>query len=224
MDKKFSCIVPAYNEERYIGNVLEVLTEHPLIDEVIVVDDGSHDGTANVATKFKVSVISQKNQGKSASVINGIRAAKNDYIVLIDADLIGLTTEGVSALLDPVLNAEADISISLRKNSYLFYRMIGLDFVAGERAFKREFIEPYLDEISKLKGFGLEVFLNNKIIQEKLKIKVVYLKTLISPRKSVKIGFFRGRLDDLKMAGQILKTISIFDIVRQNVKMRSQRV
>ena len=224
MDKKFTCIVPAYNEERFIGNVLGVVSKHPLIDEVIVVDDGSYDSTASVAAKFNISLIAQKNQGKSAAVVNGVRSAKNDYIVLIDADLIGLTLEGLSSLLQPVLSAQADISISLRKNSYLFYRMIGLDFVAGERAFKKSFIEPHLDEISKLRGFGLEVFLNQCIVHEKLKIKVVYLETLISPRKSVKTGFFRGRLDDLKMAGQILKTISVLDIIRQNVKMLSQRV
>ena len=48
-----SCVIPAYNEAARIAGVLEAVTRHPLINEVIVVDDGSTDETPNVVAKFR---------------------------------------------------------------------------------------------------------------------------------------------------------------------------
>jgi glycosyltransferase involved in cell wall biosynthesis len=225
MNKKFSCIIAAYNEADRIGKVLEVATKHPLLDEVIVVNDGSLDSTATIVEGYQARLIDlPQNHGKGFAVATGVYASKNEFILLLDADLIGLTEEGITSLLEPVISGQADMSISLRKNSLLIYRLIGLDFVSGERVFDKKFIEPHLEFISKLPGFGLEVFLNKQIILNKLKIKVVYLSTLISPRKSMKTNFFRGAYADILMIGHILKVISVFELVNQNLKMLAQRV
>ena len=91
--KTISIIIPAYNEERYIGDllkrVLAVNTEGlDFKKEIIVVDDGSKDNTAKVVSEFKeVTLIQQKNTGKGGAVQNGIRSASGDYILVQDADL-----------------------------------------------------------------------------------------------------------------------------------------
>lgn len=91
----FSVIIPAYNAEQTIEKALASVvrqTKAELVREVIVVDDGSTDGTAACARAFRgqcsfpIQVINQKNAGPSAARNAGIRAASGDYIAFLDAD------------------------------------------------------------------------------------------------------------------------------------------
>lgn len=89
--KTVSVIVPAYNEESGIGPVLEqllhVLTASRLKYEVLVVDDGSSDGTAEVAAGYGVRLLRhRRNRGYGASLKTGIRNALYDVIAITDAD------------------------------------------------------------------------------------------------------------------------------------------
>ena len=121
--KKVSCIIAAYNESERIGGVLDAIENHPLIEEVIVIDDGSKDNTSEIVSKRKgVKLITlTKNRGKSFAVVTGIRESKHDHLFMLDADLVGLSADDVTRLIQPILNGEADISISLRNkiNTYL---------------------------------------------------------------------------------------------------------
>jgi dolichol-phosphate mannosyltransferase len=88
-----SIVIPAYNEEAFIGTLLErvlaVDTESTgFLKEIIVVDDGSKDGTSAVVARFpEARLIRQENQGKGRAVQRGIREATGDYILVQDADL-----------------------------------------------------------------------------------------------------------------------------------------
>lgn len=80
-------VVPAYNEEQGIGPVLEELRALGPEFEVIVVDDGSTDGTAAAVEKAGVQVVRHRaNRGYGASLKTGIRAARSETIVITDAD------------------------------------------------------------------------------------------------------------------------------------------
>ena len=219
--KTVSCIVCAYNEEARIGGVLTVLSSHPLLNEIIVVDDGSKDRTAEIARSFSgVTVISPgKNQGKSYALTEGLTAATGELILLIDADLLGLHPEDITALLNPVLSGATDVSISLRKNSLGIYKMMGLDFVSGERVIPRDLLGTKIAEIRALPGFGLEVYMNSLIIEKKLRLQVVYWDSVVSPRKSVKVGFWKGVLGDISMIQQIFKTVGLMTVLRQNYQL-----
>lgn len=86
-----SIVIPAYNEEKAIGKVLEdVLKNAPGDYEVIVVDDGSRDNTAKItrsAKSAKIRLIShQTNKGKPEAIRTGVHAARGKIIVLMDAD------------------------------------------------------------------------------------------------------------------------------------------
>ena len=76
--KKVSVLIAAYNEESRIAMVLSAVVDHPFIDEVIVVNDGSVDKTSDVIKRFNVELIENKiNMGKTLSVKRGLEKIKN---------------------------------------------------------------------------------------------------------------------------------------------------
>ena len=221
-----SCVIAAYNEEKGIGTVLQAAVKHPLLKEVIVVDDGSRDRTSEIVAQFpEVKLIRHPvNKGKSASVADGIAAAKGDYICALDADLIGITADSITRLIAPIKEGKADISISLRENCPWFYRPIKLDFLSGERVYAKKFLAEHLDEVRALRNFGLEVFMNRLIIRQKLRVIIVYLPGVISPLKYSKEGVWAGLKGDIGMARDILRTVSFYEFVSQIIHLMIQRV
>jgi glycosyltransferase involved in cell wall biosynthesis len=87
---KFSIIIPLYNKAPYVEKAIQsVLTQTYEEFELIVIDDGSNDGSLEKIQKFrssKVQIISQENQGVSITRNNGVKLAKYDYIAFLDAD------------------------------------------------------------------------------------------------------------------------------------------
>ncbi|MEU6192891.1 bifunctional polysaccharide deacetylase/glycosyltransferase family 2 protein [Streptomyces sp. NPDC047061] len=107
-----SVIVPAYNEKECIANTLESLAQstHPI--EVIVVDDGSTDGTSEIARAAadklgmpNVRVIRQENAGKPAALNNGVRNASYDIVVMMDGDTV-FEPDTVRHLVQPFADPE----------------------------------------------------------------------------------------------------------------------
>ncbi len=223
---KISCIIPAYNEGPRIKGVLDVVHDHPLVDEVVVVDDCSKDTTREIVRSFpRVKLISHsKNQGKSRAVMTGLKAASHEYLLFLDADLLGLDKQAVAKLIEDVASNRADIAISLRANAPLPWRLIGLDYISGERVFPKELITPHLEEVANLPPFGLESFMNNLIIKNRYRVKVVEWSQVHSPYKYKKSGFLRGLRDDFFMIYDILKTISLRGIVSQIVNLRALKI
>jgi glycosyltransferase involved in cell wall biosynthesis len=86
--QRVSVVIPAYNEAAIIGPILERVRQLPLVDEIVVVDDGSTDDTAAAVTRCPdVRLVRHPyNIGNGAAVKSGIRAASGDVIVLMDAD------------------------------------------------------------------------------------------------------------------------------------------
>jgi glycosyltransferase involved in cell wall biosynthesis len=223
---RVSCIICAFNEAPRIGAVLAVATVHPLLDEVIVVDDGSTDGTADVVKRFpSVRLIRcPVNRGKSAAMAVGISAAQNALLMLLDADLKGLASEHITALAAPVLNGTADVSLSLRQNSLLLFRAIGLDFVSGERVVRKELLSEALKEIHRLPRFGIEVFMNDLIIERRLSIAVTHWPKVSQARKTEKLGYWAGVRAEWRMIADLLKVSYPLALLSQTCHLFSLRV
>jgi len=180
--KKVAAIVCAYNEAPRITRVLKTLLASPYVSEVIVVDDGSVDGTAQVAALKGVRVlVNSVNKGKAYSMQRGVEATDAEVLFFADADLRGLTPEMVSSMITPVLLGHYAMFIGLRNR--VSERSISLFSVnSGERAvmrtlweavplqFKRQYrIEAGLNLIAKQQfgGFGSKVFNYNQTAKEK---------------------------------------------------------
>jgi glycosyltransferase involved in cell wall biosynthesis len=228
--KTISAIVPAYNEAPRIERVLSLLAEHPLINEVVAVDDASKDNTAEVISSLlskypKLRLVKHEvNQGKSAAVATGIRRASGDYIAFIDADLVGLGADDITKLIEPVTNGTSDVTISLRKNTPGPWKAIGLDYISGERVMPREFLLKICDEFHKLPRFGLESFMNKHMIREKSRIKIVNWDNVESPWKYKKDGLVKGVWGDAKMIMDIFRTITPVGPIYQIIRMKQLEV
>ncbi|MFQ3556222.1 glycosyltransferase [Streptomyces gramineus] len=107
-----SVIVPAYNEKECIANTLESLARstHPI--EIVVVDDGSTDGTSEIARAAadglgiaNVRILRQENAGKPAALNNGVRSASHDIVVMMDGDTV-FEPETVRHLVQPFADPE----------------------------------------------------------------------------------------------------------------------
>src|SRR6185312_5543225 len=209
---RISCIVCAYNEADRIQHILDAVYRHPMLYEIIVVNDGSTDDTeAMLADYPEIRVLSYSpNRGKTYAMEQGVAAAGGDYLMFLDADLAGVTPADVSALARPVANGLTDVSISLRANSLLIYQAVGLDFVSGERVIPAWLVADALVAMRKLPRWGAEAFINDRICREKLSIAVVKWPAVYNIRKHHKVGFWRGVLAELTMVADAFKVLNPF--------------
>ncbi|ALV30489.1 glycosyltransferase family 2 protein [Pannonibacter sp. Q-1] len=214
--EQFTCIVPTYNEAARIGRVLDIASRHPLVREVVVVDDGSNDGSADLArTRGLRTLVLPRNMGKATAVARGLELVHTSHVLLLDADLVGLTTADIDHLLRPVVTGTAIASISLRGNAPLAWRLLGFDYISGERAFPYDLVAKKLPEIENLPRFGLEVYLNELILANGEKIASVRWPGVVSPAKVTKRGTLTGLTDDVRMIADIYRTVGARRCIRQ---------
>jgi dolichol-phosphate mannosyltransferase len=124
--KRLSIVIPAYNEERFIGTLLERicsvdLAPHGLEKEIIVVDDCSKDGTADVAGRFPNVIVCrhERNGGKGRAVRTGIERATGDYVMIQDADL-EYEPQDYVPMVEALLSNKADVVYGSRYTKGLF--------------------------------------------------------------------------------------------------------
>src|SRR5512133_630689 len=111
-----TAIVCAYNEEKYLAGVLDGLLNTPTIQEIIVVDDGSQDRTAEIMgqhARFERihPIFLSPNRGKGYAMAEGAAAARGDILLYVDADLANWNPEYAMKTLTPILSAQADMVI-----------------------------------------------------------------------------------------------------------------
>lgn len=101
-------IIPAYNEEENIGNVINVCKKTKQVDEIIVVNNLCTDRTEEIAKKEGAKVVFCNKQGKGYAMEEGIKNAKNNCIVFLDGDINDYVDNVVELLAEPILSGKAD--------------------------------------------------------------------------------------------------------------------
>ena len=219
-----SCVVCAYNEADRIRNILDVIVGHPTLGEVIVVNDGSTDETEALIRSYPtIRVLSHSpNRGKTYALSRGIAAARYDHLMLLDADLAGITPADIDALAAPVMRGEAEVSISLRSNSLWVYRQLGLDFVSGERVVPKWLLKSAVEAMQRLPRWGGEVFMNEIFIRQGCRIAVVRWRRVLNIRKYQKVGAWRGAWAEAKMIADATRVLTPLGLITQNMRLLKQ--
>lgn len=209
--KRILATIPCLNEEISIGTV--VLQTKCYANDVLVVDDGSHDNTAKVAADAGATVISHpRNLGKAAGVMTAVRYAKEhdyDIIILLDGDGQHRPEE-IPAIVEPVLKDEADMVIGSRflggNGSIPLYRRLGQTFLtlltnatsahsttdsqSGFRALSRRAMEGLT---SDSEGYSIESDMISQLSKQGLKIQEAPITAVYDvPHKHKKNPFYHG--------------------------------
>jgi glycosyltransferase involved in cell wall biosynthesis len=203
---KVSFLIPAYDEAATIGEVLDRVARLDLDTQVIVVDDGSTDGTADIAEARGVTVVRQANRGKGAAIRAAIPLVEGEIAVIQDADMEYDPAE-VPALIAPILAGAADVVFGSRlsggrpQRAYLFWHLVGNRFLSlltdvlfnttlsdmetGYKAFRSDVLRS-LDLHEN--GFGIEPEITGKICRRKLRIyelPISYYGRTVSEGKNI---------------------------------------
>jgi glycosyltransferase involved in cell wall biosynthesis len=117
---RVAAIVPAYNEEETLAEVLSVLKATPRIHEILVVSDGSTDGTVEIARAAKLRAIHlRENHGKGTAMAVGVAHTDADILLFVDGDILNLTGSLLERLLEPVLAGTSDMNVGVRNRGDL---------------------------------------------------------------------------------------------------------
>jgi glycosyltransferase involved in cell wall biosynthesis len=206
---KVSAIVPAYNEAERISAVIIPLKAARHVDEIIVVDDGSSDGTAKVAKSLGVEVIHlPENRGKAAALDAGVLRARNDVFIFLDADLVGLRPEHIELLISIYEEKGLDMVVGIFRSGRLNTDIAQsiAPYLSGQRVLSRRIWERLREKSGELE-FGVEMALTKLSLKEDWAEERVFLDGVTHVLKEEKRGLSRGLRERMLMYRDILRSL-----------------
>lgn len=199
-----SVVMAAYNEAATVGRAVAAVVDHPELSEVIVVDDGSSDATAQRARAAGASVIQLPvNGGKAAALEAGVARAGSEILLFLDADVTGLSHADVSRIIAPVAAGKVDMHVGLRARRTVWLNRLLHVFpiIGGERAVRRRIWQ--LVPARHKRGFRIEVALNYTAKRFGRGMSFELISGLRHRTKEHKFGWWHGLLRRLHMIGQV---------------------
>lgn len=135
---KLSVVIPCYNEMRTLGQLLDAVRQAPIKNkEIIVIDDGSTDGTRQLIretlrSQINIYIEHERNSGKGAALRTGIAAATGDIVIIQDADL-EYDPQEYPRLIQPIVEGKADVVYGSRFSGHGPHRVLYFWHYMGNR-------------------------------------------------------------------------------------------
>lgn len=221
-DPRITAVVPAYNEEHRIRGVVEALRKSEAVDQLIVVSDGSTDGTYE-AVRNEPGVEAyqlERNLGKAGAMYAGALRARSEWILFLDADLKGLKTEHIHSLLDPIRLGEADMAVGVFHGGRFLTDLAQYiaPNISGQRVVRRDFFLnlPGIHDVR----YGVEMAIGFHARRQGLRISNVVLQGVTHPMKEEKLGPMQGSVARFRMYYEMGKYC--FHATRQHSVSRSK--
>lgn len=198
-------IIPAYNEAPRISAVLLAALGAKMISRVLVVDDGSTDGTADVARGLGVEVLRlSPNRGKGAAMLAGLQRTTEPVVCFLDADLVGMLPEHIDAMVTPVLHGEYSMVAGLSDHGLKnFWGKLqpALPLITGQRAVRRDVLAKV--PLAFWRGYRIEVAIN-ELARRAGPVGTILLPGVFIILKWQKINPAKGLENEAKMAREVL--------------------
>lgn len=221
---KTSIIVCTYNEEKTISDVIAACCKYNPDSEIMVVDDGSTDGTENILTalakeySFRYEKLSA-NKGKSWAMVHGVEKSTNELILFFDADVSDIRKEHFDNLLKPILDNNADMVLGQPSETLIDYRINPFKSLTGERALLKKDILPILDNIRDIR-FGVETFINLYFQAQGKRIKYVLMEGLKHPTKYEKTTPITATKEFISEGREIAITLlDNYDLITRRIEL-----
>lgn len=200
-------VIPAFDEAGTVAASVSAARQHPQVAEVVVVDDGSSDGTAEAAASAGARVVRfEQNRGKAAALDAGVRAARHDLLLFLDADVTGHTAATLTQILQPVLDGHYEMYVGIHTRSTVWLNRLLHFFpiISGERALTRRMWEA-VPAVHK-NGFQIEIAMNYTAKQFKRGMGFELIAGTAHHTKEQKYGFWVGLW---RRAGMVADIVSI---------------
>ena len=209
------CVVPARNEAETVADVVSTCLACRHVREVVVVDDGSTDGTAELAAAAGAKVVRREpalnGEGSKAHAMEaGVAASDADWLLFVDADLLGLTARHLDDICRPAIEGRA--AMSLGTFDYGLWNPLVLRFppTTGERIIPRWVFEAIPPQ--KLDGYTIEVMINEVIAEGRLPTVARVMEGVTHRTKREKFG----RLEGWKRTWQMFRELwSLWGVCRK---------
>jgi glycosyltransferase involved in cell wall biosynthesis len=221
---KLSILMPVYNEEERIADAVKQAldVQYPAEIEMVIVDDGSRDRTAEILNglhdeRIRV-VIHPRNKGKGAAIRTAVDNATGDYMVILDADL-EYDPQDIPKLLEPVLDGRATVVYGNRTfgshSSFSFWYVMGnkagttaanmlYNCYLGdlETCFKLMPVSLYRSLNVHSRGFGLEAEVTGKLLRRRIRPYEVPISYRARTREEGKKITWRDGVEALWILGR----------------------
>ncbi len=138
-------VIPAFNEADNLSCVLKSVCATPWLAQIIVVDDGSSDNTLAIAERFAgqddrlIVLHLAQNRGKGGAMMAGVRALQTEFVIFLDADLVGARPGHLKELYEPVAAGNCEMSIAVFRHGGLLTDASHLlaPHLSGQRCLRR---------------------------------------------------------------------------------------
>ncbi len=197
-------LIPAYNEAGTVGSVVAAARAAGF--PVVVADDGSVDATAEAAAQAGARVVRlPENRGKGAAYAAGLQAVATPYVILLDADLVGLRPEHLRALLEPVATGRAEMAVGVFRGGRLLTDLGNrlTPQLSGQRALPAGLLAgvPGLERAR----YDVELLLTRTARERGWRVVYLPLGGLSQVMKEEKRGLWAGLRHRLRMYREVLR-------------------